>query len=478
MVTRTPVPAVADKFPFGVEFQQSLLRLMLDDSRFGSAAIKYIKPGYFEHEVLSWGYNFITWYYQKYNIIPNIKVLLDVARGFDSGVREIYTATLNQVSTADKSQEQWLRDQTLQFIQRNIFVRAYKESRDFYNRGETVKAYDYMMAQMDTLYNVGWDPVDREFFFENLDQRYSDRISRDPFADAIPTGIHELDHVLGGGLHKGELGIWVAYAKRGKTTMLVNHGVQAVRRGDYRVLHGVFEGSRALVSNRYDTVFAQEEYFMVKTGQWSIETFKRLQYEYNLYHKRLVIRGFTEEWEYSVADIYDEMRDLKRTHDWVPDLIVLDYGDLLRGRGKQYRNETENQRAAFRDIKTLANRGYGIWTASQAQRPTDDIDSKSDVLQTRNIADCYDKVRVGDFLGTVNFTREEKLNFMARLFLEIYRDNAAGKVVPVKLDFSKMTITTLRAGSGVLPTPVSGAGVPLGYAKPVSPPPAQRRIPV
>ena len=452
----TPIP----HFPFGIDFQMALLKLLTLDTGFAAAAMPHIEARYFENEVLAWAYTYIGDYREAYNAIPPISVISAEANKLDSTIREVYQATLARTAEADLGAEDWLRDQTIDFLKRNIFVAAFLDSRDLYNSGEVQQAYDTMMARCDKLYNTAWTPPDREFLFDQLGQRVTRRMSTDPGAEAIVTGIHELDHLLGGGLSKGELGIWIAFPKRGKTTLLVNHGAQAVARGNHRVLHAVFEGSRHLVAARYDTIFAQAEYSKVKTGNIDQATFSRMQYDYALYSNKLILRGFTDHWSYSAADIFDEIKELKRIYNWVPDAVIVDYVDLLRGRGEGFRSEFDHQQAACRDLKSLANRGFAVWTATQAQRPTKDIETDAKVLTSRNVADCYAKVRVADFIGSLNQTAEERKKHQMRLYAELYRDAEAGKTILVHADFGKMSIRTLR-GQGD-PSTVNQA-IPLGY---------------
>ena len=455
---------VPQTFPFGIEFQKSLLKLLTVDVGFASSSIGYLSDSFFENDVLSWAFRFIERYNEKYNAIPSLSVVLDETRHLDSDSRDYFQITLETVVDSSLAEEAWLKDKTLDFIKRNIFVVGFRETKDLYNQGNVDEAYDSMSGMMDKIYNTAWTPPDREFFFEDFMQRTSQRLQNDPSSDAISTGIHDLDDVLGGGLSLGELGIWVAYPKRGKSTILVNHGVQAVRRGSRKVLHVVLEGSRKMVANRYDTVFAQEEYNKVKFGSFSDETYRRMMYDYKMYGQGLVLRGLTERWDYSAVDIHEEMKELKRAYAWEPELIIVDYGDLLRGRGKGYKNETDMQRAAFRDLKSLANRGYAMWTASQARRPDKDVESTPEILTSRKIAECYDKVRVADFIGSINQTLEERQANQMRLFAELYRDNEAGKVFLVKSDFTRMTIEGIRdAGEAVLPSSTELISTPLGY---------------
>lgn len=471
---RQPVMA-PQAFPFGVEFQKSLLRLLTEDPAFGNAVIPYLEPRFFENEVLSWAFTIVQKYREHYNATPNLRILMEETRQISAESKEFYRTTLDTVRQADTSGEDWLRDKVLEFVKRNIFVQAFRQSRTEYNAGKVEDSYTTMMEAMDRIHNTEWKPPDRSFFFEEFGNRVSRRLGTDPIMDSVSTGIPELDMVLSGGLSDGELGIWTAYSKRGKSTMLVNLGMQAVRRSGESVLHFVFEGSREQVETRYDTVFAQENYYHIKTAQFSRETYERMQYDYQMFGRRLIVRGFTSEWNYTCADIWNEIRELKRLYGWKPGVIIVDYGDLLRSREKYHRTETEHQTAAFKDLKSIANRGYKLWTASQAQRPKKDIDEDDDILKSRKIADAWAKVKVADFLGTINQTLEERKQKVARLFAEMYRDNEADKVISVHADFSLMTISALKnvGSTEVQPSVVVNSANPvMGYK------PQQRRAPV
>jgi hypothetical protein len=121
-------------------------------------------------------------------------------------------------------------------------------------------------------------------------------------------------------------------------------------------------------------------------------------------------------------------------------LVIVDYGDLLTGRERRYNNEYERQKAAFRDLKSLANRGYALWTASQAQRPKAGVEEQAHFVKSRQIADSYEKIRVSDFIGSLNQTPDEKTDGVMRLYAELYRENSADCWIPVKADMARMTI--------------------------------------
>lgn len=444
MIEKSPVGQV--QFQFGIDFQKSLLLLLTKDPGFANLVLRYVKESYFDNDFFKWVYGYILRYKAKYNAIPSMSVLLEEARSLKTENRELYCISLEGIIGSDLSNEEWIRDKIIDFIKRNIFVDAFQQSKDKYNSGEVDSAYSTMMLAMDDIYRASMVNEDREWFFESFNQRYSDRLSGSN--ECISTGIHELDKVLGGGLSLTEVGLWIALAKRGKTTILTNHGVQAVRRSLKNVLHVVLEGSVGLVANRYDTIFAQEDYNLVKKGVMNEKVYRNLLTEYQMLSKKLVIRGYTDRWDTTIEDIHLEMKDLKRLYNWEPQLIIIDYGDLLKGRGK-YRDETSSQRAAFRDMKSLANRGYGIWTAAQGQRPAKDFENSTKLLTQVDVADCYDKVRSVDFIGSINQTKEERERHKARLYAELYRDNEAGAVIDIDVDFTKMTFKSIRGNKKI-----------------------------
>jgi hypothetical protein len=204
----------------------------------------------------------------------------------------------------------------------------------------------------------------------------------------------------------------------------------------------VLEGSRQAVENKYDAAFNELLYWDVKRGRLDEEKVREIYENYQIYSRRLVIRAFTDRWDCSVRDIDTELKELKAYHGFRPDLIVVDYGDLLHGHRGGYKSIYEDQRDAFRDLKTLSNRGYAIWTASQAQRPEKGSEHKQHILKARQAADSIGKVHVADFLGSLNATNEEKKAGILRVYAELYRQNEADKVFALRTDYAKGVIYT------------------------------------
>jgi hypothetical protein len=307
-----------------------------------------------------------------------------------------------------------------------------------------------MQGRMDELRTVTFDSVDRGWYADEYEDRMvqRQRIGNNAY---IPTGLHGLDKLFGGGAYESFLGIWLAYPKTGKTTILTNLGVTAVRSCWKRTLHIVLEGSRGMVESRYDAIFSDDLYASVKAGETDASKYALAASEMKYLRGMLVIRGFTDRWDASIVDIDAEMQDLRRTYGWDPAMVIVDYGDLLRSRGPA-KSETEAQISAFKDMKTLANRGKVVWTASQARRPTDDdFDTMPTILKSKSIADAYGKVRIADFVGSLNATQQERTYGVnsaegpsMRVFAELFRDGPANQLYRVPIRFDKMQIDMAR----------------------------------
>ena len=422
-------------FSFDKDFQLSLMRMLLEDNNFTYQVKDHLDKSYFTVPALSWMWSQCLNYFACYQKFPTIRVLKELASKLEPSISITYLAIIDQVCSSDLKDEEWLRERVFDFVKRNLFVKAFTDTQLLYNSGKQDRAYDLMMGELEKIVSVKSQDNDRSWICDTLPERHSNRLSEEAKGDVILTGMPWLDKVLDGGLGLGELGIWLGGKNSGKSTMLINHGVSGVRLANVNVLHILLEGSLKQLETRYDSAFSNELYNNIKNG--NMENYTALFNEYQQFKSRLVGKCFTDGWSINIVDIDNEIKELWRTKGWKPKLIIIDYCDLLSCRGSAF-DETAKQRDAVRDIKTLAAKGpYGIWSASQGQRPNHDEDAPF-ILKSKNMAGAYEKVRIADFLGSINLTPAERAQKMCRLYAEYYRDNAADFITTVRCDFSRM----------------------------------------
>ncbi len=460
-----------EKIPFGPEWQRLFAKLLVEDDNLAQVVGPHIEPKYFELEGAQWLWATYKSHSQRYGGPPSWMALREQARRMDPSVRDTYVLAVEQIQNTATQDEHWVRDGAVEWVRRNVFARAWHSTRDIFNSRGVDAAYDELMGQLAPFNEIiTGESITESWHFEELQARQARRWESQMHSTMTGTGIPELDHLLGGGVEKGTLNLAMAYSKVGKTTWLINLGRVATRAYHRKVAHFYFEGTADQIQNRYDASFSAELYNAVKRGEMGSERYKALFDEYSYLRGLLYIRGFTDNWSYTIEDVWEALERLRRKWGWDPDVLILDYLDLIKGRGT-YRNDLDSNAAAYRDGKTLSTKrqGYAIWSAAQATKPQDDAyDTRPHVLKSPNLGGRYEKVKVADLLLSLNATLDERVAGWMRLWVEAVRDNPAGREITIPCEFDKMLFGAgARGSTGPTPNqapPPSPAGmIPLGY---------------
>ena len=130
-----------------------------------------------------------------------------------------------------------------------------------------------------------------------------------------------------------------------------------------------------------------------------------------------------------------------------PDVIVVDYADLLRGSGKEIRHELGN---IYEDLRGLAGEyEIPVWTASQANRSA----LEEDVIDASKVSESYGKVMVADFVLSLSRKVQDKLSGTGRWHVIKNRFGPDGLTYPAKINTNIGKIEIFEANS------VQGKGV-------------------
>jgi replicative DNA helicase len=258
-------------------------------------------------------------------------------------------------------------------------------------------------------------------------------------SDKFTTGITKLDEITNGGLSRGEEGIIFGDAKSGKSIGLVHIGASCIRSYAGKVLHIILEGSLTQTETRYDARFSAFKYRDIKNGDMPVEVFERLEREYKSFSKHLVIREMMDEFDYTTENVEAEILELQ-AHGFVPDMLIVDYGDLLTPRTEKLKGDSYlGQAEIFKDIRVLAKKyNMAAWSATQATRPKGKEEDPNFVLTCSNMSDSYHKARICDLALSLNRTTLERKAGIMRLFVDKYRDDECRILIPLKQDFTKM----------------------------------------
>lgn len=224
------------------------------------------------------------------------------------------------------------------------------------------------------------------------------------------TGLEELDFQLKGGLWAGEEGIVLAPSFRGKTWALVHFGTTSLLRG-VPVQHHTCEISRRRTAIRY------YQSMLSKGRLWILEHASETQ---------AALEGLDlPEWsirDHSGGSI-TTARIRKEVSEFVdqcetPPLIVVDYIDLIAPSNRKLEGRFALTAVAQELREIAAEFGVGVWTATQANRPSWD----KSIVKMSDVSEAIGKVEKADVIVTLNQTAEEKACGTMRFVIEKARE--------------------------------------------------------
>jgi replicative DNA helicase len=122
-----------------------------------------------------------------------------------------------------------------------------------------------------------------------------------------------------------------------------------------------------------------------------------------------------------------------------PDMIIVDYGDLLRPvrPTKEKRHDLENTYEELRAIAQIYK--CPLWTASQTNRSG----LNAEVITMEAISEAFNKCFVADFIFSLSRTVLDKQANKGRIFIAKNRNGVDGLVFPVFVDWSNVSIKVL-----------------------------------
>ena len=123
-----------------------------------------------------------------------------------------------------------------------------------------------------------------------------------------------------------------------------------------------------------------------------------------------------------------------------PDMVIIDYGDLLRPMRylKEKRNELESIYEELRAIATEYE--VPVWTASQTNRSG----LNAEVITMESISEAFNKCFVADFIFTISRTIDDKAVNGGRVFVAKNRNGPDGIVFPIFMDTANVCIKVLQ----------------------------------
>ena len=420
---------------FGKTFQENLCHMILNDRSFADQMFEVLDLNFLELKHLRVFVRKIKEYRDKYAVHPTHAIILTILRtGLDSEqesvklrIREYYARLL--AMEISKSEQDFIKDIALDFCKKQKLKGALIKSVELIKSS----SFDEVSNVINSALKLGTDNSLGYDYLADFEKRFMKK-SRDP----ISTGWKDVDEICKGGLGKGELGVVVAPTGAGKSMVLVHLGAQALKEGK-NVIHYTLELADTVVASRYDSAITGVE---LK----NLTIFKEKIYdEVRDITGRLIVKEYPTR-SASIQTIKNHIEKVKR-RDFEPDLIIVDYGDLLKpegGRKDEKRHQLETIYEELRGISQICD--CPIWTASQTNRSG----LNAEVITMESISEAFNKCFVADFIFTVSRTTEDKNTNTGRIFVAKNRNGPDGIVYPIFMDTSNVKIKVLsRTGETV-----------------------------
>jgi len=245
----------------------------------------------------------------------------------------------------------------------------------------------------------------------------------------IPTPWEKFNEYLQGGLGEGDFGLIFGNPGGGKSWSLVALGAFAVQSG-YNVIHYTLELGEGYVGRRYDSYLTGIP--VDKLGEHREEVEQKL----SELKGEIMIKEYSPK-RASLETIERHLQQLKSQYEYTPDVIIIDYLDLLKNR-KSRKERKDDVDDIYTDAKGLAKQlRVPIISPSQVNR----AGAKDDVIEGDKVAGSYDKMMIGDLSISLSRRRQDKVAGTGRFHIMKNRYGPDGMVYGATIDTSNGNIS-------------------------------------
>jgi hypothetical protein len=217
----------------------------------------------------------------------------------------------------------------------------------------------------------------------------------------------------------------------GKSMMLVHLGAQAMKQGK-NVVYYTLELGDTVIGRRFDSCLTG--YPLKGLNLAKEEVLEKVRQVPG----KLIIKEYPTKTA-TTETIRNHLKKLEQ-RDFKVDMIIVDYGDLLKPVSvqREKRNELEGIYEELRGI--AAETKCPLYTASQTNRSG----LNAEVVTMESISEAFNKCFVADFIFSLSRTATHKQNNTGRIFIAKNRNGPDGIILPIFMDTSNIDIKVLE----------------------------------
>lgn len=400
---------------YGKDFQIKVLSSLLTHKEFLTNIYDILNEEDFNNQAHRWIVKEILKYYDKYHTTPSLDILKVEVKKVENEVLQLsIKEQLKLAYVASDEDLEYVKEEFSAFCKNQQLKKALLSSVDLLKAGD----YDSIKLMIENAMRAGTDKNIGHEYNLDIETRY-----REDNRTPIPTPWEKINELLQGGLGNGDFGLIFGNPGGGKSWSLVALGGHAVRMG-YNVLHYTLELGEDYVGRRYDAFFTKVPVNRIMQHKGTVEEI------IPQIPGKLVIKEFPT----GRASIHTVESHIRKCIDLdvKPDLIIIDYVDLLSSKRKNVDRKYEID-DIYTSTKGLARElNIPIWSVSQVNR----AGAKDDVIEGDKAAGSYDKIMITDFCLSLSRKSKDKINGTGRFHIMKNRYGMDGLTFGVKADTS------------------------------------------
>lgn len=420
-------------YSFSDNIQRGILYLVKHDKDFYSQISSLVKPEYFDYPSYAFIFDRVKTHYDKYKVIPPDDILLeDIKKNLPKGQSfSDFEEDVQQINNIDPSvhdNREFVLDLVEDFARKQAISQAIKDSVVLLKENRIAEIEEKVRQAMLVTREVNVGQV----YFNDIDQRIH-RLFDNKEKKKYRTVFNTFNDFLDGGLNAKELAIVIAPPGVGKSLYLVNQGATALKENK-KVLYISLEMAEDKIAQRFDSILTMLPNHKLKdkaTYPLLKDRLAQVQKKFN--GAQLIIKEFPV-GQLTVNQIRALLVQLKLHHDFAPDILVVDYLELLRP-NRNMDAEYQAQERIAQELRGLAmEHNILVWTATQTNR----MGKKVSTITDAELGDSYGKIRPADWAISLNQTEEEYEKGRMRVYVVKARDSKQHYRISASVNYTNL----------------------------------------
>lgn len=409
---------------FTSDFEQKIIQAILTDSFFAEQISEVLTPEHFDAECAKEIISLLCLYHKKYESFPSISVLKEMCNQ-DISIEFMKAKCVQYIDRMQANplngDIDYVKDKSLMFFRtqsvKNALLNEVIPKIEKENLEEIVPIIEKALNKGSNR-NIGTE-------YKTDEKRFEEEVY-----EIVPTPWPFLNTLLGGGWQGKRLVTFLGAPGSGKSMLLCAAGAGALLAGK-TVIHYCLELDEIEQGKRYDACITGVEINNV--------TEQKAKIKFELANKIpeeavLIIK----EYPMKSASMQTIKAHLARTRlkGIEPDLIIIDYGDLLRTT-EAFDQKRDNLEVIWQEMKRMAQEMViPILTAAQVNR----TGYNSEVITLDKISEDFSRIMTSDIVISAARNLEQKAAGVGKMLLGKNRQGIDGQIMLYDIDTSKCYI--------------------------------------